>query len=115
MSGPGWCTTVVLALFLQDGLGFTALQAGLTAASYAVGVALAARVSGKPVVVYPNAGERWDAGARRWTGDRTAVAGLVDTWLDAGARLVGGCCRVGPDEIASVAGAVARRTAPTAV
>lgn len=78
-------------------------------------VALAHAVSGKPVVVYPNAGERWDPVARRWSGDRTAVASLVDGWLDAGARLVGGCCRVGPDEIGAVAEAVARHGARTAV
>jgi homocysteine S-methyltransferase len=79
-------------------------------------VALARSVSGKPVVVYPNAGERWDAVARRWTGDRAVVAGHVDGWLDAGAGLVGGCCRVGPDEITAVAGVVARRTVvPTTV
>jgi homocysteine S-methyltransferase len=79
-------------------------------------VALARSVSGKPVVVYPNAGERWDALARRWTGDRAVVAGHVDGWLDAGAGLVGGCCRVGPDEITAVAAVVARRAvAPTTV
>jgi homocysteine S-methyltransferase len=71
-------------------------------------VALAGEASGKPVVVYPNAGERWDAAARRWTGDRTVVAALVDGWLDAGAGLVGGCCRVGPDEITEMARAVER-------
>ena len=71
-------------------------------------VALASRVSGKPVVVYPNAGERWDAAARRWTGDQAEVATYVDDWLDAGARLAGGCCRVGPDDIAAVAEAVER-------
>ena len=79
-------------------------------------VALASTVSGKPVVVYPNAGERWDAAARRWTGDHAVVAGYVDGWLDAGARLVGGCCRVGPDEITAVARVVGSRTAaPTTV
>jgi homocysteine S-methyltransferase len=79
-------------------------------------VALAHAVSGKPVVVYPNAGERWDAAARRWTGDPAVVASYVDGWLDAGARLVGGCCRVAPDEIAAIASAVSRRTAaPTTV
>ncbi|MCF3125083.1 homocysteine S-methyltransferase, partial [Streptomyces arenae] len=31
-------------------------------------VELAARVTGKPVVVYPNSGEHWDAGARAWCG-----------------------------------------------
>jgi homocysteine S-methyltransferase len=74
-------------------------------------VALASAVSGKPVVVSPNAGERWDAAARRWTGDQTAVASYVDGWLDAGARLVGGCCRVGPGEITAIASAVGGRTA----
>ncbi|MGI3781739.1 MAG: homocysteine S-methyltransferase [Janthinobacterium lividum] len=79
-------------------------------------VALASTVSGKPVVVYPNAGERWDAAARRWTGDQAVVAGYVDGWLDAGARLVGGCCRVGPGEIAAIAEVVGRRAAaPTRV
>jgi homocysteine S-methyltransferase len=79
-------------------------------------VALATSVSGKPAVVYPNAGERWDAAARRWTGDKTVVAGYVDGWIDAGAGLVGGCCRVGPDEVAAVAEVVRRRSvAPTPV
>ena len=77
-------------------------------------VALATSVSGKPAVVYPNAGERWDATTRRWTGDRADVAAHVDAWLDAGARLVGGCCRVGPEEVGAVAAAVGRRT-PTPV
>ncbi|HEY0240025.1 MAG TPA: homocysteine S-methyltransferase [Friedmanniella sp.] len=77
-------------------------------------VALAAAVSRKPVVVYPNAGERWEAVGRRWTGEPASVAGLVDGWLDAGARLVGGCCRVGPDDIAAVARVVAGRGAAAA-
>ncbi len=66
----------------------------------------AATASGKPVVVYPNSGERWDAAARRWAG----TAGLSPTgalgWLEAGARLVGGCCRVGPADIAGLAAVV---------
>ncbi|WP_030861261.1 homocysteine S-methyltransferase [Streptomyces sp. NRRL S-37] len=69
-------------------------------------VTLAARVTGKPVVVYPNSGETWDAGARAWTGRPTFSAGQVKGWRDSGARLIGGCCRVGPDTIASVASAL---------
>jgi homocysteine S-methyltransferase len=60
--------------------------------------------SGKPVVAYPNSGEVWDADNRRWTG-RPGV-GDVSAWLTAGARLVGGCCRVRPDDIAAIAAAV---------
>ncbi|MDQ0993722.1 homocysteine S-methyltransferase [Streptomyces sp. V3I7] len=66
----------------------------------------AARLTGKPVVVYPNSGESWDAGARAWSGRSTFGAGQVASWRDAGARLIGGCCRVGPETIASIARAL---------
>ncbi|MEU6916126.1 homocysteine S-methyltransferase [Streptomyces olindensis] len=66
--------------------------------------ATAARVTGKPVVVYPNSGETWDAGARAWTGRSSFTAGQVRGWQQAGARLIGGCCRVGPEAIAGIAG-----------
>ncbi|MFF8403606.1 homocysteine S-methyltransferase [Streptomyces sp. NPDC015684] len=67
---------------------------------------IAARVTGKPVVVYPNSGETWDARARAWTGRTTFSAEQVRTWRRAGARLIGGCCRVGPDAITAIAAAV---------
>lgn len=70
-------------------------------------VALAARVTGKPVVVYPNSGETWDAAARAWRGPARFAVGQVAGWRSAGARLVGGCCRVGPAAIAEVAGELA--------
>ncbi|MFJ2958211.1 homocysteine S-methyltransferase [Streptomyces sp. NPDC087270] len=66
-------------------------------------VRLAAEVSGKPVVAYPNSGEQWDAEGRRWVGGSVFDPGLVTVWRQAGARLVGGCCRVGPAGIAGVA------------
>ncbi|MFF8726109.1 homocysteine S-methyltransferase [Streptomyces sp. NPDC015171] len=64
---------------------------------------IAARVTGRPVVVYPNSGEGWDAGARAWQGRTTFSAGQVTAWRSAGARLIGGCCRVGPQAIGSIA------------
>ncbi|MFE9365360.1 homocysteine S-methyltransferase [Streptomyces sp. NPDC006978] len=66
-----------------------------------------AAATGKPVVVYPNSGEEWDAGGRGWTGRGTFEAGRVREWQRAGARLVGGCCRVGPSDIAALAGRLA--------
>ncbi|MFH9833802.1 homocysteine S-methyltransferase [Streptomyces sp. NPDC017201] len=66
-----------------------------------------AAATGKPVVVYPNSGEEWDAGGRGWTGKGTFEAGRVREWQRAGARLVGGCCRVGPSDIAALAGRLA--------
>ena len=60
-------------------------------------------VTDKPLVVYPNSGEQWDAKNRRWMGHPGFPASLVREWVDAGARLVGGCCRVGPQEIRAIA------------
>jgi homocysteine S-methyltransferase len=67
-------------------------------------VAVAAAAGGKPGVAYPNSGERWDAAGRRWTGQ--PGVGDVAGWLAAGARLVGGCCRVRPDDVRTIADAV---------
>ncbi|MFD3536622.1 homocysteine S-methyltransferase [Streptomyces sp. NPDC058664] len=66
-------------------------------------VELAAAVTGKPVVVYPNSGERWDARGRGWHGDVAFDPARATGWAAAGARLVGGCCRVGPPTIAALA------------
>ena len=66
-------------------------------------VRLAARVSGKPVVVYPNSGESWDAAARAWTGPARFDPSDVEGWVRTGARLVGGCCRVTPSALAALA------------
>ncbi|WP_369226330.1 homocysteine S-methyltransferase [Streptomyces sp. R39] len=66
-------------------------------------VEVAARVTGKPVVVYPNSGEVWDAQARAWTGRSLFDPEQVEGWRKAGARLIGGCCRVGPEAISGIA------------
>jgi homocysteine S-methyltransferase len=65
-------------------------------------VPLAAAVSGKPVVVYPNSGEGWDPVARSWDGHRTFDPSAVHGWLRDGATLVGGCCQLGPADIAAI-------------
>lgn len=63
-------------------------------------------VTGKPAVAYPNSGEDWDAGGRRWTGGTTDSATLAHDWAAAGATYVGGCCRVGPGDISALAWAL---------
>jgi homocysteine S-methyltransferase len=67
---------------------------------------IAATVTGKPVVVYPNSGEIWDGVARAWTGDPSFRTAEVKSWTAAGAALIGGCCRVGPAEIEELAAAL---------
>ncbi|MET0756426.1 MAG: homocysteine S-methyltransferase [Mycobacterium sp.] len=67
----------------------------------------AARETTKPVIVYPNSGENWDAHRRAWVGPARFATELAPRWVAEGARIVGGCCRVGPADIAGIASAVA--------
>lgn len=66
-------------------------------------VEMAFSVTGTPGVAYPNRGEQWDAGSHTWTGEGALDTSLAIDWVAAGARLVGGCCRVGPADIARLA------------
>lgn len=68
---------------------------------------IASQAAGKPVVIYPNSGERWDAVTRAWMGPATFQAEDVRDWVTGGARLVGGCCRVGPTQIEAIRDLVA--------
>jgi homocysteine S-methyltransferase len=73
-------------------------------------VALARQVTGKPVIAYPNSGQSWDGPRRQWTGASQPagrLAGQAAAWVAAGARIVGGCCRVTPADIAAISRAVA--------
>ncbi len=66
----------------------------------------AAATAGLPLVACPNSGEGWDAAARRWTGAGGVDVAAAPAWVAAGARLVGGCCRVRPADIAALAAAL---------
>lgn len=65
-------------------------------------VETARRVTGKSVVVYPNSGEGWDAERQSWTGTSRFVADDARAWATNGAEIIGGCCRVGPADIAAL-------------
>jgi len=59
-----------------------------------------------PLVVYPNSGEHYDASDKRWHAGHCTTLTLADQhaqWLAAGARLIGGCCRTTPRDIAALA------------
>ena len=65
-------------------------------------------VTEKPILVYPNSGERWAAAEKAWKDAPEAVVWGRRTrdWLQAGATVVGGCCRVGPGVIGQIRAAV---------
>lgn len=60
----------------------------------------------KAVVVYPNSGETYHAEDNSWSGSASDADADpefdVAAWLDAGAKLIGGCCRTGPAHIAAI-------------
>jgi homocysteine S-methyltransferase len=64
-----------------------------------------ARVTGKPIIVYPNSGEQWDAVHHCWHGDGQIqqFGELARGWRSAGAQWIGGCCRTGPEHVRAVA------------
>jgi homocysteine S-methyltransferase len=65
-------------------------------------IAIAREITGKPVIVYPNSGEDWDVRRGEWTGQARFSGKQARQWIAQGARVVGGCCRVGPADIAAL-------------
>lgn len=63
------------------------------------------QVTAKPIVVYPNSGERYDAVQCVWLGESIpAEFGTYSReWRKEGAALIGGCCRTGPAHIQQIA------------
>lgn len=115
------------AITLPDGSSLAELAevAGASAAVQAVGVncvppslvtpaltELAANTD-LPLVAYPNSGETYDATVMEWRDDGTE-SGIgswpVAEWIRLGARIIGGCCRVRPDDIAVLSSRAPGRT-----
>ena len=67
-------------------------------------IAAARTVTGKPILVYPNSGERYDVTRRVWLGqsEPAEFGQLSETWRAAGASLIGGCCRTGPEHVRAI-------------
>ena len=70
--------------------------------------------SDKPILVYPNSGEGWDAERAmldRAPAIRRSLESMAAEWFAAGAQIVGGCCRTRPAHIREVAEAAERNSA----
>ncbi len=68
---------------------------------------LLARMRGQtdaPLIAYPNSGECYDPKSKRWSGARSghAFGEWAQAWHQAGARLIGGCCRTTPKDIRAI-------------
>jgi homocysteine S-methyltransferase len=69
-------------------------------------VSTAREVTGLPGVAYPNRGGTWDNATTSWSAGEPLDPDLVDSWLAAGAGFVGGCCGLGPADLATLAARV---------
>ncbi|WP_117168133.1 homocysteine S-methyltransferase [Paraliobacillus sediminis] len=55
----------------------------------------------KPIIVYPNSGETYDPETNKWHGLKSSdrFDAKSEEWFQAGARIIGGCCRTTPHHI----------------
>ncbi len=62
--------------------------------------------STKPVIVYPNSGESYEAGTKTWGGSHGegSFSKGAQRWCEEGARIIGGCCRTSPEDIRAIVG-----------
>ncbi len=91
-----------LALRLDDSDQVVAIGVNCTAPRFISSLVAEVRgVTDKPIIVYPNSGERFDANERHWSGAKTLddFAELSVEWRNMGASIIGGCCRTGPAQI----------------
>jgi homocysteine S-methyltransferase len=87
---------------LDDEPQVVAIGVNCTAPRFIPGLVRAARAATtKPIIVYPNSGERYDVETRSWHGESrpSDFAAASSEWRAAGAGLLGGCCRTGPEHI----------------
>ena len=66
----------------------------------------AKKVTDKPLLVYPNSGETYDPNKKDWNNHpiHESFGEQAKEWYEAGARLIGGCCRTTPEDISVIAG-----------
>lgn len=59
----------------------------------------------KAILAYPNSGESYDVTDNSWSGIVTPLncAMAASDWVAAGAKFIGGCCRMGPAHIQAMA------------
>ncbi|MDT3249320.1 homocysteine S-methyltransferase [Serratia sp. root2] len=65
-----------------------------------------ATLTDKPLLVYPNSGEHYDAVSKTWHacgGENGNLIDQIGEWQNTGARLIGGCCRTTPQDIRQIA------------
>lgn len=102
----GTSVSEVASLF-ADHPSVVAIGVNCTPPQYAPALVreLCAAAPDKFVMSYPNSGETYNVSDNSWSGTVTPgdCATAAGEWIDAGAKVVGGCCRMGPEHIRAMA------------
>ena len=91
---------------LEDHPQIAALGINCTSPEYITSlIREAKKETHKPILVYPNSGETYDAASNNWNGNPVldSFGEQAREWYEAGARLIGGCCRTTPEDIRVIA------------
>uniref|UniRef100_A0A0D9XJV0 Uncharacterized protein n=1 Tax=Leersia perrieri TaxID=77586 RepID=A0A0D9XJV0_9ORYZ len=76
------------------------------------------KVTNKPILIYPNSGESYDPIRKEWVEcsgiSHEDFVSYVRKWHEAGASLIGGCCRTSPDTIRGIWKALRGGSSPSA-
>lgn len=91
---------------LSDHPNIFAIGVNCTSPKYISGLvkAIKPKIKDKRIIVYPNSGDVYNADTKTWSGlsTTTSFVGMAKEWLAIGVDIIGGCCRVGPEEIKSL-------------
>jgi len=91
---------------LEDDQQIAAIGINCTSPKYISSlICEAKKATTKPILVYPNSGETYNATKHDWDGNpiHESFGEQAKEWFKAGARLIGGCCRTTPEDIRVIA------------
>jgi len=92
----------IVSLFTNHPKVF-AIGVNCTDPKFISGIIKCLKASGvdQKIIVYPNSGEAYNAKSKTWLGlsDPKLFVEMTKEWLQLGADIVGGCCRIGPEHI----------------
>ncbi|XP_042489412.1 homocysteine S-methyltransferase 2-like [Macadamia integrifolia] len=113
VSGDSWPECVAIADSCEK---VVAVGINCTPPRFIHGLIVSAKkVTTKPILIYPNSGETYDADRKEWV-ESTRVSdqdfvSYVSKWHEIGASLIGGCCRTTPNTIRGITRALREESA----
>lgn len=89
--------------FLAQYSNIFAIGVNCTAPKYISGLieTIKSEIGTQKIIIYPNSGEAYNAKNKQWVGisDPNLFIKMAKEWLDLGADIIGGCCRIGTHHI----------------